>query len=270
MPGLTSPIPYPWLAWLCLAIVGINTLLVAAHALGEALRHLAARRALGDVRAGVAKSGLGEGGALATHEVTQLGRALDAKLPAIAFTDKSFGATLHGGEVEVDGAVLRLEAAPDAQVWPLAARQRDARAQPDDATFDAKARGARGVTYVVRTHVAKGDRVWLAGTRDGETFRATAVALMDPRAFHSGAALRELLFALVAVAVLAALAAVALVPPAFGLVSTLGGVALLAYFLLVQPAGVALEEVLRPPPVAFLRGEWRRATAGPQTKPATA
>lgn len=260
MPGLTTATPYAWLGVAALAIVALNALLVAAHAAAEARRHLASRRALGTVQVGVAR------GELAAHEVEQVGRALDGGEMAIAFTDRVFRSEVIGGVVDIDGRAVRVVGAAGALVWPLVARQREAAALPDDATFEAthaKARGPRGATVVVRTTVRAGDQVWLAGEREGDELRATVVALRDPRAFHASAAARELALAVVELAVFAALAALALWPPAFGTVSTVGGVLLLAYFLLVQPAGVWVEDALRPPPVAFLRGEWRRRANAP-------
>ena len=51
----------------------------------------------------------------------------------------------------------------------------------------------------------------------------------------------------------------ALWPPVFGLVSTLGGALCLAFFLIVQPAGTALRDAVRVPSRAIVRGQWKRA-----------
>ena len=50
----------------------------------------------------------------------------------------------------------------------------------------------------------------------------------------------------------------ALYPPLFGTVSTIGGVAGLVYFLTIQAVGVAVREITVAPPRAALRGCWLR------------
>ena len=46
-------------------------------------------------------------------------------------------------------------------------------------------------------------------------------------------------------------------PPVFGWVSMLGAAASLGFFLGVQPLGVSLNEAVRTPDRAYLRGSWR-------------
>lgn len=53
-------------------------------------------------------------------------------------------------------------------------------------------------------------------------------------------------------------------PPAFGAVSTLGGVACLVFFLLVQPAGVAAEAALQAPSAWLVGGLWRDPSPAPR------
>src|SRR6185436_7948046 len=91
---------------LALAILWVNTLLVAAAALKQAGEHTSRLRALrsispGDEGEGLLhgriEEGLGPGGALACHEVEQIGRAASEQggQRAILFGDRSFrGAVL--------------------------------------------------------------------------------------------------------------------------------------------------------------------------------
>jgi len=52
--------------------------------------------------------------------------------------------------------------------------------------------------------------------------------------------------------------ALALTPPSFGTVSTVGGALALLFFVLAQPFGRQLEELSRAPHERILRGEWRK------------
>ena len=56
--------------------------------------------------------------------------------------------------------------------------------------------------------------------------------------------------------VISALTALVLQPPLMGTWSTVGGAGLLTYFLLVQPAGVSLREVMAAPDRRPVRSTW--------------
>ncbi len=288
---------------LALAILWVNTLLVIGAALQE-LAAIARRRRryapLGDRRAGVGLvegrvgRGDGPGGALARHLVDQVGRyaADDDDARAIAFTDRSYEGEVLGGSVQVGEETIAIEAVERAapavpgragtvEIWPRAEAVRAAAACPSSARFSeayGDARKARGFARTVATPIEEGEPVWIFGELvDGAGSRsirpapgappdtaALLVASIDPRAVCSRA---MALLAAGCIGVLAAAAictALALWSPPFGLVSTIGGALGLAYFLLVQPAGTALRDAVRPPSRAELRGHWKadpRATA---------
>jgi hypothetical protein len=54
----------------------------------------------------------------------------------------------------------------------------------------------------------------------------------------------------------------ALWPPVFGHVSTLGALVLVGHFLGMTPLAMAARERSRWPAVQFLRGEWKRDAVG--------
>jgi hypothetical protein len=272
-----------------LGILWVNTLLVMAAAWLE-LRRIAGRqremRALsaGQTGPGLVRgrvlSGDGPGGALASRLIDQVGRAGSADEGArrsIRFADRAYRSEIHGGRVELEGGrVVRVEpAAGDVvEVWaPREALERAA-ACPSDGDFDAAyglAGKARGYLRTVAVRAAAGDEVWLVGEvqggAGGELVLATpakgahVVATTDPLADGRAKVARIAAF-LVAVPLAAGVCtAVALVPPVFGTVSTIGGALGLAYFLLVQPAGVSLREAVRFPHRSILRGAWTRGGA---------
>jgi hypothetical protein len=85
------------------------------------------------------------------------------------------------------------------------------------------------------------------------------VATFDPRPWIDRKIALAALFIIGDVALAAACSAVALRPPRFGLVSTLGGAACLGFFLIAQPAGTALRDAVLLPSRAWLRGRWIRS-----------
>jgi hypothetical protein len=276
-------LPYWLLGILGLAIVWLNALLIAASARLVVRDQSRGRRALGPVcppkpgpvlLRGKVTAGDGEDGALAAHEIEQIGRATDIHdVPGIQFSDRAFRSHVYGGALEVDGKKVRVEGG-QGEVWPAREAQQRVWAMKDDAQFDAlykDSKTAKGSPRVVRTALAAGDDVWVSGVlaeKDGELVlegtkeRPLFVSGIDPHQWRAKQARIASFFLLAELAVCAGLTRVALIPPYFegwGTWSTLGGAALLVFFLGVQPIGVGIEEGARDPSRAWLRGEWKRS-----------
>ena len=113
-------------------------------------------------------------------------------------------------------------------------------------------RRAKGYARTVEAAVVVGDAVFVAD--DG-----VVVSAIDPRAWAKKKAAIVVAFTIAEIAAAALATAVALVPPAFGLVSKIGGALCLAFFLGVQPLGTAVREAVRSPSRAALRGAWKSA-----------
>lgn len=254
---LFGQVPYWILGIFGLAIVWVNALLIALAAVAEARRLLRERTALGAVTAGEVARGDGEDGALGVHEVDQVGRALDAPVPTIAWHDRDHTSEIFGGAVKVDGKEVEVDAAGDGEIWPARDRQVDQGKCSSDDDLDAlykASRSAKGTLRKVRTPIRVGDVVWIA--RAGKLISA-----VEPRAWYGARARAAFAFVLAELGVCGALTAAALWPPHFGLVSTLGGAGLLLFFVFVQPVGVTVEEGGRAPSRTLLRGEWQRSVA---------
>jgi hypothetical protein len=278
---------------LALGILWLNTLLVAAAAAKELAALLEKRRSLralnlgaGDQGAGVVMGrvlrGDGPGGALAAQSIEQIGRSAGeggeaGSTRAILFSDRAASGVIFGGALRVELAPGKTEevtvaAAEGAEVWLPKEELEKAAEGPSAERFDRAyedAKKARGFARTVTASVEPGRTVWVAGelTREGSAGvfcicpvrgGAALVSTVDPRALCS----RKIALSVAAIAgILAGAAgstALALTRPHFGLVSTIGGAASLAFFLLVQPAGTALRDAVRLPHRAFLRGAWRR------------
>lgn len=244
-----------------LAIVWLNTILIAASAwkgagaLGVTLSGLRASLRRGElVRARVVR-GEGEGGVIAERRVQQVGRAMTTNGPdRILFTDRASETCIRGGEVEIDGVSVALAPA-DAQVWTL---EGSGRREPDG--FDAawsRAATNKGVESGLVIGVGAGD-VWIRGKRDGARISADLVATLSPIAVISRARMGLHLFALGSLVTVAGITAICLVPPVFGTVSTVGGVLMIAFFILVQPLGVMVRDATRLPPERLVGGIWQR------------
>jgi hypothetical protein len=252
---LFGQVPYWILGLLGLAIVWVNALVIAAAAIGEARRLLRARSALGEVRKGTVASGRGEDDTLAMHEVDQVGRAIDAPVPAMLWHDRGYASTIFGGTVKVGEETIEIAESKEGEVWPSRERQIERSKCPSDEELDAhykSSRGAKGAPRKVLTPIRKGDTVWIA--KEGKL-----VSAIDPALWYGARARASLLFALAELGVCGACTAVALVPPHFGIASTIGGALLLLFFVFVQPIGVSVEDANRSPSERFLRGEWHRS-----------
>ena len=257
----------------CLGALWTAALLVAGAALQDlrALRALGERlRRLGDGELGVGLAvgdviaGSGPDGALATHEVTQLGRALDAGAAPVAYRDTTHASRVLGGVVRAGGRLIAIGGeAARASVWVQGpARDAAARAgDPDFASAYAAACTSRGHARTLATTIRAGDRVFVAGElvrrSDELVLRAPAggellVATTDPRAFIARRRAALLAFVAGELAVCALCTLLAAWPPVFGRVSTAGAVLCLAFFLGVTPLGVWLRDRCAPPSRASL------------------
>lgn len=267
---------------LALGILWVNTLLIAAAAWKEIAALAVWQRRLvaleGDDGAGLIHArvteGAGPGGALALQRVEQVGRAAtqdDGGRRVILFADRSAVGEVFGGVVAREGSdsTITVDAAPSAEVWIPAAALEARGACPSDEAFDrahADARKARGFARAVEAAATgevflfgqlrpMGKGLALSPAKSG----GLLVATFDPRPWLTRKIRLAALFIVGEVAVAAGCTAVALWPPRFGLVSTLGGAACLGFFLIAQPAGTALRDAVRLPSRASLRGRWRRS-----------
>jgi hypothetical protein len=260
---MLGPIPYPFLGIALLAVVWTAALLCALASVDYARKLMARARELRGVREGTVASGEGPGGALAVHEVEQIGRAMDGEPPAIVFSDKAYRGEVYGGTLTASGETVEVTHPGELEVWPDMEAQVARAAVPNDAELDAlykDARSAKGAPRVVRVPFAVGNKVYFASGPDG---RLTFLSAEDPAAFLSGRVRAHIAFAFVELAICGALTALALHAPVFGKVSTLGGAGLLAFFLIVQPVGVSVEEASREPFRRFLRGVHKRSAPFP-------
>jgi hypothetical protein len=221
--------------------------------------------------AGEIELGTGPDGAIAIRETVQVGRALDASVPAITFHDQRHASVVSFGVVRVGGT--KVYVAPEARRAVVSASKRAERtaACADARAFDAAyavARTAKGFVRTLVDALRAGDRVFLSGevARVGETLVVRAppggellVSADDPRAFVASRC--RLIAGFIAVELLACAACTRVVtwPPAFGLVGTIGGLLCLAFFLGVTPIGVWVRDRCRLPGRGVLGGVWTKA-----------
>jgi hypothetical protein len=114
----------------------------------------------------------------------------------------------------------------------------------------AQAAKAKGYARTVVAPMKPGATVFMAND--------VLVASMDPRELLARKAAMGAAFIAVELLGAAACTALALYPPLFGLVSTIGGALGLAFFVLVQPAGTAARDAMLVPSLAPVRGQWVR------------
>lgn len=257
-----------------LGVLWLNTLLVAAAALGRARELARRRRALRklDLDApgsyGVARV-TGEEG-LALLAIEQVGRWAAGRKRAILWHDRKQSSAVRGGQVALGGRSIRVEAATaGAETWLPPARVTAAAACADGNAFDAawpEARKARGSARELKVETRAGE-LWVAGTlrREGDELvlfsdgedRPLVVAEIDPRAWLGQRITMLFVFAPATVVGAALCTAVALWPPVFeGVVSRVGGLLCFVYFLLVLPAGTRARDAALEPPRRLLRGRW--------------
>lgn len=257
------------MGFFALGVLWVNTLLIAADALkqhaelGRWRARIEAARAGGRLVRARITAGDGPDGAFATHTIDQVGRAMTVSGPQrILFTDRAARGVLHGGRIELGGREVIVAAASAPLVWCLAEGARGDRAAFDEAW--PRASTFKGFARFVERRVGKGEEVWLwlEESREPEgSVRARLVSLEDPALVvaASRAPLRRLvLTALTGVVVVTTLA---LWPPVFGVVSTLGAAAGIGFFLTIQPLGVAAREKGALPDRRRVGGLWERPTA---------
>lgn len=248
-----------------LAILWVNTLLIAAAAWKELSKLLAKKRALAD--AGVVRGRVVKG-TLAALSVEQTGHG-NGESPnqkAILFHDRKHTGEVFGGVVEIDGKEIEIPARASGEVWIALEQLRREGEYPGDDAFDAafvNAKRAKGYARTVTAKIGEGADVWLA--KDG-----SFVSTIDPAPLLSKYA--SLAFAAIVgfFAAVTGITFLALQTPHFGTVSIVGGVLGLAYFLTVQPLGTMLRDAVRLPSVAWLRGDWIRKVASVSTVSAPA
>lgn len=263
MADLLGPLPYEWLGALALGILWVNTFLISGaallsrRALGAVRDRLAAARASGALVEGVIEEGRGPGGALAARHVEQIGRAMTVPGPdRILFTDRATRAEIYGGVVRAAGGEaieIEARAGDGAEVWvPDAPPVREG-------AFEAawsRASTNKGYATSIELPALPGARAWVH--RDGD---ALLIATMDPIALCDRHRARLARFAAACPIACGVVTAIALVPPVFGLVSTIGGALGIAYFLIVQPLGTAARDAARLPPKRLVGGIWQRPAA---------
>jgi hypothetical protein len=262
MQVLFEPLPYEWLGVLALAILWINTLLIAAAALQQraalgALRtRLAEAERSGALIKGVVEEGRGPEGAFAVRRIEQTGRAMTVPGPdRILFTDREASAELFGGVVRGDDGCaheIGARAGEGLEVWV----EDGAPARRIGSDFEAawsRASTHKGFSSRIEQVVGRGARVVVH--RDGDRLR---IAALDPLAFVDRK--RRLLAGFAAASILgcAVTTVLACWPPAFGAVSTLGGVLAIAFFLGIQPIGTIVRDAAKLPPERCVGGIWER------------
>jgi hypothetical protein len=261
---------------LALAVLWLNAALTLAVALKQLAtlralaRHFRAAKARGELVTGIATSR--DGGPFAVRRIRQLGRAMTTKGPdRILFTDGAQSFEVRGGTLEADGAVLEVAQAPAAasEVWIDAQRAREGTACRGAAAFDQawpEASTFKGHAREVELEVRTGDRVWVLGARENDRLVARAdgpllVSMVDPIAFVTKKAWLVVLFLVGASVSLAGVTALALWPPHFGVVSTIGGALGFVYFVGVTPIATAVRDAIKTPAQALVGALWQRPQA---------
>jgi hypothetical protein len=248
------------MAALALVVFWVHVLLVAGSA-GLDLRELLRLR--GRLRrglwAGIVRRGDGQDEWFARNVVVQIGRGRgDGR---VHFNDAAHHSEVLGGQVELEGQLIEC-AAGEAPVWPDLSRRKAAAGAASDediARVENQARRAKGWEREVVDALAVGDRVWIGGQlQDGRFTDVVLVSANDPRRWLARRCWLIVAFIVATLGVAAGCTVLALWTPMFGVVSMLGTVAALGFFLGVQPIGVALNEAVRTPDRAYLRGSWTR------------
>jgi hypothetical protein len=242
---------------LALGIFWVNTLLIAAAALKERAKLVAKRMSLGPVSRGKILRGAGPRGVLAAFEVVQRGRLSAADPPTILFSERALRHAVSGGCLALeDGSEVDIRPSENGEVWVDDATFKAAASCPSDVAFERAALDARKADGFVRTVVVE-----LTAGRDVFAARREAsflLATMDPRVWLARRMRLAHAFVVAEIVVAGACTATALHSPRFGTLSTLGGAASLAFFLIVQPLGTLIRDTLLPPSRARRRTTWAR------------
>lgn len=262
-------LPLAWMGILALAVLWTNALLVALAAWKD--RSLLTRMSEAierSCRKGTIRLGLGDADTLASFRIAQVGRAADATdVRTILFHDKSHASACFGGELTLDdGSALALETDETVDVWvPREAIHEAVKLHESSGdyprAYDAAGKGA-GYARVIEVQLAKGSDVYVWKNEEG----TRCLGAFDPRPLLSSHKNRVTLFILLTLAGASIVTGMALVPPSLGLVSKLGGLLGLGYFLGITPLGVSLREKVRKPSLAFVRGGWTDPAKEPTTQ----
>jgi hypothetical protein len=271
-----------------LCVLWAAALLVAGAGWQDIRDLLRRRRALRPLADGESGEGMiegsvsdanGEGGALASFAVEQVGRAQDADVRTIAFADRVYRSAVFGGKVRAGAREVTVcPTEGDAvEVWTTDAERAAAGRCPGAEAFDrayADAKKARGHVRELTVRVRGSDRVFLFGRLEqgGDAWSigpasdgTLLVATFDPRSFCKTHATRIALFVVLELAACAGITRLALWEPRFGTVSTLGAALGLAFFLLATPLGVRLRQAARLPHRAVVRGTWTEPRGSART-----
>lgn len=257
-----------------LGVLWLNTGLVLAVAwqqlrrLSALSRELRAARGRGELVHGTARAD----GRFAVRRIHQTGRAITTKGPErVLFTDGPQSFDVLGGALEHEGERLEVPATRpgEAEVWIDRERAAEALSCASPAAFEeAYDAGSKfkGYTREAELEVRGDEAVWVYGRRDGARLvpweeRPLVVATMDPVRWIEGARARAIRFLVLGALGLVAVTTVALWPPPFGLVSTIGGALCLAYFLAIQPLGTALRDAIKTPARRQEGALWERPSA---------
>jgi len=257
---------------LALGILWLNGLLVLAVALKQLAAVLRMRARFRRARAeGRLVEGVVKGDApIAVRRVEQLGRARTDKgsQKIILFTDGAQSFEVLGGILETASGEVEVAPAPGdrAEVWVAPRRAEEAAACPSEDAFDdawGDARKYKGHRRDLAVDVRGGDRVWVVGARDGDRVVAPEgapllLSMVEPFGWAGAKASLIGGFVLAAAVGLAAVSALAMWPPWFGTVSTIGGALCVAYFLGIQPLGTAVRDAVRTPARQPINGTWHR------------
>lgn len=201
---------------------------------------------------------------LAVHEVEQRVKQLDGDEPGLVFFDRKHVSTVTGGLVSIGTEQLEVTGARAPEVWIDSDTRAAAAGCSSQAAFDGmntSAQAAGGGLRTVRTSIKSGAQVWISGAKQGSKVEATLVANFDPRGWAKSRLARIAGMITLNFAWVAGGTVVALWPPVFGVVSTLGAMVLIGHFLGMTALAMTFREKSRTPAVAFLRGTWRRAHA---------
>lgn len=261
---------------LALTALWANTATILGAAAIDLRRLWRRHRRLGPFIRGTVVQGDGPQGELARHVVDQRGRA-NPKGP-ILFHDLASRSTCYGGVIELDahpGAPPCILPAPaptsvPPRVWVSSVAQRRAalpQEQTEQTRAHAEATRAQGYLRQVEVTVGAGQEVWLNAHRsnnDTLTLPSDAPLVLSTVSPTRWTWARSIEIVGLGIGILASATTVTvmcLTPPVFtGSVSTLGGFLGLAYFLGVQPIGVAMRLRCRPPDRRLLRGSWKPST----------
>ena len=196
---------------MCLGVVWVTALLVAAGALQDLadLRRIA-RRARGAI-VGIAR------GDLAEWKAEQTARAIDVSGDeAIAFHERRFVSDIVGGPVEVGDVTYDVSPSKTGEVWVSEGARVAATSCPDAAMFDlvyAQAKKAKGASRDAVVRIGKGERVFVVGKLDGRRIDPEIVSTLDPVAFCRHKSLPLALFIPLELAACGLATALALRPP---------------------------------------------------------